>query len=252
MIEQDNFITFNEQGHTYTDKEGYKYVSVSDLVGMVEPDFPAHVIAKAVAKKEKVNTETVLQRWEDAKQEAINIGNEIHRALKEYRTGEVKNRYWLPMLMEVNKIFNKYDSTDSEKMVYSKRHLVAGTADIICYRNRKIADIYDFKTNERRGIQFQDKYNKYLKSPLEWLENCNYNIYCLKLSLYGRLMELSLGYRVGKLGLIYISPFNAVEYETYPVPYMRAEVDILLEHHARENITRRPEYIPKGDDLWEE
>lgn len=222
-------IKFIEEGHKYI-KDDIEYTSVSKILSLVEPVFPAKVIAKNIAKSQGTTIEEVLQEWKRKRDMASEIGNDIHNALDEFsKNGNSKDPYWERVAGNLEEeLFSKYNAVDSEFVLHSDKYLAAGTADRLCYRNKNIIDIRDFKTNETRGIQYTDKYNKFMREPLGYLENTNYNRYCLQLSCYGFMVEEQLKYKIGNLALIFIPPVDPMGWQYIPVPYMKREAEILF------------------------
>jgi len=66
--------------------------------------------------------------------------------------------------------------------------------------------------------------------PFDHLEDCNYIHYSLQLSMYAFMSQLTWGCRIGKLAILYID--NDLKLNIYPIPYMRLEAKLLLEHNA--------------------
>lgn len=222
-------LKFIEKDHKYF-KNGLEYNSVSKIIELVKPHFPANIIASNVAKSQGVSKEEILHEWKTARDMASQIGNDIHNALDQYsKNGVSKDLYWNDVARDIEKkLFSKYNTVDSEFMVHSDEHRVAGTVDRICYRNKNVIDIRDFKTNEKNGIVYEDKNKKFLSEPLSHLESTNYNTYALQLSIYGVLIEEMLNYKIGNLALIYIPPLNPMDWSYIPVPYMKKEAKALL------------------------
>ena len=233
----DKFITLDEENHTYFDKYGNKYASVSSLMRALMPKFANRPIAAAVAKRDGITVEEVLAQWEQKKNNAIDHGNRIHNSVKKYLNNDsVDDIQMFPFLKKFKNEFYEYGVLKCEKdIVYSTDHLVAGTPDIEGYRSKKVIDIFDIKTNLERGIQFFDKYGKYMKEPVSHLEACNYNEHCLQISLYGLLAEMSQKYKIGGLGIYFIKDHHKGEWDYIPVPYLKKEAEAILENHIEVN-----------------
>ena len=229
-------IEFKEKEHKYF-KGTTEYSSVSKVISTVEPPFPAEVIARNIAKSQGVTKEEILEEWRQKRDSSTEIGNDVHRAMDQFsRNGICNDLYWNDTAKDIEKkLFSKYDVVDSEVVLHSDKFEIAGTADRLCYRNKHIIDIRDFKTNEVKGIVYADKYNKFMKGPLSHLENTNYNKYAIQLSCYGYLVEEELGYKIGNLALVFIPPTNPMDWQYIPVPYMRKEVEDLFIQHRLNN-----------------
>jgi len=230
-------VKYDEEKRSYFDSSGNKYNRVSDILKAVEPIFPRDAIARAIAKRNGMTVDEVQAEWEVKAKATRDIGNEIHGALDDSNKGTLDgSNYWYLMAEVVHeKYFKEYSVVASEKILSSADFRLAGCVDRICYRNKTIADIRDFKTNEIKGVQYRDEYNKYFRDPLPWLENTNYNRLALQLSLYGLLMEDTTKYKVGNLAGIFIPPHDPMNHSYIPVPYMKLEAQLLIRHYMSEN-----------------
>ena len=128
-----------------------------------------------------------------------------------------------------------------EALVYSTQYMIAGQSDLVIQRTmqkkRALFDFYDYKTNLEKGIQFTSMgrkdglikhYNRFLLHPVDHLEDCNYNLYSLQLSIYAYLAQTSWNIRVGRLAIIYIN--RNMQARLYPVPYMRHEAKAICDN----------------------
>ena len=66
-------------------------------------------------------------------------------------------------------------------------------------------------------------YGNWLKPPLTYLSDCQYNIYGLQMSIYAYMFQMETGKKVGRMGLLYLNPEKDYEFEIIPVPYMGLE-----------------------------
>jgi len=100
-------------------------------------------------------------------------------------------------------------------------------------------DFYDYKTNLSQGIRYDSigwnknpikHYNRFMFSPLNHLEDCNYNKYAMQLSSYAYMAEITYGVKVGKLFIIFIwLDGTKYKYKFIPVPYMRMEAAAIFQ-----------------------
>lgn len=72
-------------------------------------------------------------------------------------------------------------------------HALAGTPDMLVLREKSF-DVHDYKTDKEirtKGYFLKGQYGKTEKmlKPVDMLENCNYEMYCLQLHLYAILVE---------------------------------------------------------------
>lgn len=149
------------------------------------------------------------------------------------------------LLLLINNGFILY----AEKKVFSVKYLIAGTIDVLAVKGNKFI-IVDWKTNKDQ-MMFESGYFKkqringkyiktdewvrkikYLKSPLDTVEDCKGMIYTLQLSSYARMMEL-WGYTlVNKgLGIWHFRPRKKPIY--IPITYLRQEVNEILNYRYK-------------------
>lgn len=241
-------IIFNAEKHEYRNPKGDLYTSVSQLIRKIEPKFPEYVVARNIAKRDNITIEEVLSEWKAKKNRAADVGKRIHEAMDSQIVNNLEatgadGDYWMKIAASTWDIFKDYKAIDSEEILHSEEYGIAGTTDRICYRNKKVVDVRDFKTNEAKGIQYQNEQNQFLGEPLSWLEHTNYNTAALQLSSYAYLIEMTRGYKIGNLAIIFIPPYDPLNFEYIPVPYMKAEVKLLFEHHkATNNIESLPQW----------
>lgn len=250
MIGLQEHITFKEDTHQYFDPSGEEYTSVSRILRLVTPDFDKKAVsgfmAKKMAKEEGISIDQaqhrILNEWEEAKDYSIDHGNFIHNNLEAYLKSGTCDAKVISAGKRILSFLSSYYRYYPEAILYSGKHKAAGTADLPVQRQRKrdgVWDFYDFKTNVKKGIYFdsikrmdgkiEKHYNRFLKAPLDHLEDSNYNTYCLQLSIYAYMAETTFGAKVGRLGIIFIGKDMSIK--MYPVPYMRFEAIALLEAH---------------------
>ena len=75
------------------------------------------------------------------------------------------------------------------------------------------------------------KYNEYLLEPLDHLMNCEYNVYALQVSIYAYMFELLTGKSCQSLRIFYLRDSTGKYWQEYNVPYMKLEVERLLNHY---------------------
>ena len=204
---------------------------------------------KPMASEDELNKETdvVLAEWEVKRDTAANKGTVIHNVIHKYTTTGLLEKDQLPYLPFCNRLlqyFQFYHKSFNEYLLDFDG--TAGTADKICQRQKKedsVYDFFDYKTNETKEGESYIKYdsmkvkegeikhyNRFLNEPLSYLEDCNYNDYCVQLSGYAYMAEKKYGIKVGKLAIINIlNGFGndiPTTFEIIPVPYMRYEMEV--------------------------
>jgi len=199
-------------------------------------------MAAGIAKEQGISQEQaqkdLLAEWDQKRDSSIDRGESIHKAIEVYlKTGNKKEEF--PEVINfIRDLVKPYYRFYPETILYEQTSRVAGQTDLVIQRqksNDSLFDFYDYKTNESKGIQFdsigrkQDPirhYNRMFLAPLDHLEDCNYNLYALQLSLYAYLAQVTYGIKIGRLAIIFIN--NEMKINLYPVPYLKLEAIYLL------------------------
>lgn len=213
MTSTSNMVYFDSASHTYRLGDKTFKRSVTQVVNEYVPPFPAEMIAGKIAKKEGVETQDILDKWELNKNIACAYGDAVDLAVRYYVSyGEMPKQEHLQAIVERFKADYTGDLV-ANITAYSEEHSVVGTTDIIEKLGDKKVKIIDVKSN----ADFYKKGNGKLLAPFNDLENNNLNKYRLQLSIYRDLFAFR-GIQVeglevwhSQLGVINIEPLNTTE-----------------------------------------
>jgi hypothetical protein len=239
-------IIFTPDTHQYYNKQKEEYSSVTRILRNIQVPFDREGMSKrmavSLAEDSGISIEQaqqeILQDWEDKRSSSEDKGNYVHDNLDKYiRTGKVEEAMEKPVAF-IQNILKQYYRFYPEVLLYSHKYKVAGRTDLVLQRQKNkspVLDLIDYKTNESKGICFDSisrkdvikHYNKFLLPPLEYLEDCNYHIYSLQLSIYALLAMECTGARIGKLGIIFFD--NQFDARYIPVPFMYQEAKLICE-----------------------
>lgn len=257
-------IVFKPDTHQYFNLKNEEYRSVSRLLDLIRVPFNRDMISQVMARKvasetgrdESLVRKELLKEWEDKKNSSIDKGNYIHDGLENYaKTGTIWSGLEGPVAF-MQEIFRQYYRFYPEIILYSHKHRVAGRTDLILQRQKSkdpVLDVFDYKSNESKGIVFDSAtrkegvlkhYNKFFLPPFDYLEDCNYNSYALQISIYAYLIMSQLGYRIGKLGIIFFD--NNLAGTFIPVPFMYHEAKMLCEMNVEQKA------LPELDGIFHE
>jgi hypothetical protein len=245
MFMQDEII-FTPDTHQYYNKQKEEYSSVTRILRNIQVPFDREGMSKrmavSLAEDSGISIEQaqqeILQDWEDKRSSSEDKGNYVHDNLDKYiRTGKVEEAMEKPVAF-IQNILKQYYRFYPEVLLYSHKYKVAGRTDLVLQRQKNkspVLDLVDYKTNESKGICFDSisrkdvikHYNKFLLPPLEYLEDCNYHIYSLQLSIYALLAMECAGVRIGKLGIVFFD--NQFDARYIPVPFMYQEAKMICE-----------------------
>lgn len=194
-----------------------------------------------------VIAEDYLGEWEENRILQTELGTEQHdiRELAAYD----KKGYLNPLDGITYKLINNPGEFDNqtylkgidkipkgvlpETLVNHPAKDICGQADKVFFKGNKHFDLIDYKTDksmERSGIYLPSKkQSARLLKPIDWLQDCNYIKYTLKMSTYAYMLEL-WGYKCDKMAIILIGKGDYIDRptEVIRIPYMRSLVKRLV------------------------
>ena len=240
-------IEFHEEGHFYTLND-YKFgISATSLIETYGQEFDSDSISQMVANKRGISQQEVLNEWKKENEFSCIKGSCIHLKAQSlwmkdnYETdyniiddavdkNRLKKEYDIMSKQAIN-FYNDYkdmyDMIQDEFIVWSKEFDIAGSIDGIMYNKyTQQCCILDFKSN--KDLQFESKYHKKMKVPLHKLDDVNGQHYYIQLSIYKYLIEKYTNIKVDELFIVYFN-INANDYEIINIPYLKEEVEIILE-----------------------
>lgn len=261
-------VTFQAEGHRYTNDKGEVYISVTTLIGKYKAPFDAQYWSTYKAIKlvlEKKGT------WDRFKRRAGGWNNVVafYKSLNDFPyTDEVTKakiqflQSWAEagrIAREVGSAYHQQMEDVSHAMGYEEKKgkgiRVCSPADLLhlqefendgvytellLYNDHfKLAGMADKVIKEGRLVHIHDyKTSKVIemeafqeqtmKHPIHQLPSCNYFEYSLQLSIYAWMLE-QVGYQIGELVIEHV-PDNHREYKC---KYLRDEVQSLLSHYGK-------------------
>jgi len=171
-------LIFNKEAHTYH-LDGKELKSVSKWIEQFVPKFDSEAVSMACAKRDNLNQQDILDKWEKKKNISVHLGNWVHESIEYYL------KYDKDFTNAPVEAFKKHQTQNrylSETIVHNDE--IAGTIDLIEVIEKGKVKIHDFKTNE-------DLYKKKGKLLGEYkhLENSPVNKYTLQLNKYKELLQ---------------------------------------------------------------
>lgn len=200
-------VKFIEDTHQYLTEDGRELISVSAFTERFKPKVDWKAVAKKVAAKktkagEPTTTEEILKKWEEKRDLSAKIGTIFHSIKEEELLGQENPIFYnIPCSTKeclytgtdkwsipINKLEN--NTVYPELMIYDLEHMICGQSDKVIVANNKI-NIWDYKTDAE--IKFKAFSSQWVKpqkllGPLAHLDDCNANIYSIKMSLYMYLL----------------------------------------------------------------
>lgn len=251
-------ITFNEKSHTYKidSKPSGKY-SVTGLISSVKEKFDEDKWAAIKGKEIGLSPDEMKAYWKLHNRVSTLQGSNLHAYIEYYYQNKIyasnvkndkeelgeelyeKMRKNLRLL--VPQFLNFYQDTKEEILPVKQEFIVGdigstkicGMLDMLAYNTKlDVFEIYDFKTNKEFNLK--SAYNKKLLPPLDHLEECEYNVYSLQLSLYKTFIERYTDIKVGDLKVVWFS-VNNENYKLIPLKFMPEECEVLLNNYLTNN-----------------
>lgn len=197
--------------------------------------------------KLKQRQEEIKAEYKRKRDESCERGTKIHEdfELGFYNKTQFDfGRYNLPQLNGDYECKQNYYKLDLVRGVYPELMIscifdnvrVSGQIDLLILDGDEVF-IIDHKSNsEIKKHSFFDsrrKTRQMMKSPLNNLEDCNWNHYCLQLSLYAYMIEtLYPNLHIGSLKLNHIDHNDNVN--IMDVPYLKDDVKRMLKHYSNQ------------------
>lgn len=261
-------VTFQEEGHKYTNEKGEQYISVTTLIGKYKTPFDSDYWSTYKALK------FVLEKkgsWSHYKQRAGGWERvvEFHKqnlTMYEEEIRQVKQQFlqqWdkkgrdareagtaYHQAQETTKRLEGHDTIGGKQFpVQSPTDLLALQEfakdgiynELLLYNDYfKVAGTADKVIKQGRTIDIHDYktseeiemqsfQDTRLKHPLQHLPACNFYEYSIQLSIYAWMLEV-VGYHIGNLAIEHVKDNNRL----HPVKYLRDEVQNLLSHYGEQ------------------
>lgn len=246
-------VEYGEYSEWLRDVES-PYLSVTSFLKWFEPFVDWELMAKNYAKKHNMKLEKVKKLWLDKGEEGRMRGSKHH-----YRREEEMARG------ELNSVIGDYDSSRVvrvlevdgekedkvlelemgciyvEKLLWLEDYKISGMADIIRVDDLGFVHVMDYKTDKSLEHKSWKLSNKGIPDrcyyPIKHIDYCNMNKYALQLSLYMYMVLLhNPGLKFGSLTILHERfSHNGIYTKTEPhnIPYLKHEIELLLEHRAK-------------------
>ena len=235
-------FSFYSSDHHYEYKGKRVGISVTRLIEEYTQPFDAETIAQRVANKSGKSVEEVLDEWQQKNEWSCKKGSIGHEYAQHLWRGEVEFVYETikdkNKKNDLEKIFtqaehfcrdylHKLAPIADEFVVGSFEYDVASAIDEL-FVNKATGGLVlvDYKTNS--DIHKNEKYAGKMKAPLGHLKDTTLNHYAIQLSIYKYLVEKYAGVKVDEMFIVYMSE-NIENYEIIDVPYLKKEVETILE-----------------------
>jgi len=231
-------IAFDEESHKYLHPKDVtgnaEYISVTTLIERFFPfDLKRYVERKAI--EENRTEEDVLDEYLLMRDEAAEKGTFLHCQIENYLKGnefESDSKEFRMFLEFYEKEVKprKLKFFDAEKMIFSDKHIVAGTIDCLFKKDGKEEFVMlDWKRSKKLIIDGRPRIfgYGYALSELSTLDNSSFYRYCLQQNIYKHIVETEYSMKISSMKLVVLHE-NYSEYYVVDVPTMKKETNIIL------------------------
>lgn len=193
--------------------------------------------------------QTILDMWGEENRNSCERGTRIHADLENSFYKKKKDidlsKYQIGGKFECIKDHNNLDLENGiypeyliSRVSEDGKLRIAGQIDLLVKKGNKII-IGDWKTNKKIDLKsFFDsktKTSSKMKYPLNNLDDCNYNHYCLQLSTYAWMIQkLNPEFEIEDLVLVHFDHTDNMT--VYHLPYLKDEVIKMLSFYKKESI----------------
>lgn len=246
-------FVFFEKDHHYEFKGQKVGISVTSLIETYTNEFNADAMAQMVATKENKTILEVLDDWQYKNDFSKAKGSTCHEFIQSLWTKEK----WEPLLFDKSENYlsavgliqeqainfkldydDKLEHLACEHIIGSDEYDIASAVDHL-FVNKATGELVlvDYKTNT--DIYKGDKYAKKMKVPLTHLKDTTLNHYAIQISIYKYLIEKYTGLKISEFFIVWFSEINE-DYKIIEVPYLKEEVEKILENRRSKNMKSVP------------
>jgi hypothetical protein len=222
---------------------GQKYTSVTKILQLVEHEFETEKVAARIVKQSDstknpdyigMNYDEIIDYWQMLNDTANEYGTFVHETVEKYLLAD---NWYFPKDELEKKVIRAYKKLNvdegvciyPERIMFSEKYALAGTADLKIDIDEHFFDIGDWKTNKK--FEFFNPFgSQCLKQPVEHLQQCHHSLYSLQLSIYAYMCEEETGMKCRQIWIGYWSR-ETEEFSRVAVTYLKNEARQLLELH---------------------
>lgn len=252
-ILKDSFkdFVFYEDGHYYECKGKRVGISVTTFIHEFCNEFDAEGMVEKVANRDGKTIQQVLDEWAYKRDFSCEKGTTCHEWSQSLWSGAE----YKPLLYDESKEYmsalikirsqavnfkNDYQETlehlIDELPIGSEEYDIASCVDHLFY-NKLTGGLVlvDYKTNSLMDGYNKKPYKKAMKVPLSHINDDALHHYHIQLSIYKYLIEKYTGLKVDEMFIVYMSE-NIENYEIIDIPYLKEEVEEILENRRVKNM----------------
>jgi hypothetical protein len=223
---------------------GEIFTSVTTVISSIEHEFDTEAVATAISKQSDLDPkknkdyigmskDRLIAYWQEINDTANAYGTHVHEVLEKYLLAK---KWFFPdndFDVRVCRAFDELELDEGiqvhpELALFSEEYKLAGTSDLVIDIDDVFFDVGDFKTN--KVFNFYSQYKQTLKQPFSHLQDCQFVVYTLQLSVYAYMYEVSTGRKCRQLYALYFDK-KTEKFSKINLMYMKHEAEKLLKHH---------------------
>lgn len=242
-------FVFYPQDHHYEYKGKRVGISVTRLIEDYTNEFDSQSVAEKVAERDGKSVQEVLDEWKYKNDFSKVKGSTCHEYAQSLWSGEKwkvklfdnseEYRKAVAKIMHQANDFcqdyiNRLEHLADEYVIGSEEYDIASAIDHL-FINKLTGKLVlvDYKTNS--DIHKNEKYAKNMKVPLSHLKDFTLNHYYIQLSIYKYLVEKYTNLKIEEMFIVWFSE-NIENYEIIDIPYLKKEVEEILENRRVKNM----------------
>ena len=260
-ILKDSFkdFVFYEDGHYYECKGKRVGISVTTFIHEFCNEFDAEGMAEKVANRDGKTIQQVLDEWAYKRDFSCAKGTTCHEHAQSIWSGKEyfeigfgdnddQRIEFGECVRKIQKQASNFylDYADAlehlvdELPIGSEEYDIASCVDHLFY-NKLTGGLVlvDYKTNSLMDGYNKRAYKKAMKVPLSHINNDALHHYHIQLSIYKYLIEKYTGLKVDEMFIVYMSE-NIENYEIIDIPYLKEEVEMILNTRKVKNMKSVP------------
>ena len=256
-ILKDSFkdFKFYEDGHYYECKGKRVEISVTTFIHEFCNEFDAEGMAEKVANRDGKTIQQVLDEWAYKRDFSCEKGTTCHEWSQSLWSGaEYKallydeSKEYMSALIKIrgqavnfkNDYQEHLEHLIDELPIGSEEYDIASCVDHLFY-NKLTGGLVlvDYKTNSLMDGYNKKAYKKAMKVPLSHINDDALHHYHIQLSIYKYLIEKYTGLKVDEMFIVYMSE-NIENYEIIDIPYLKEEVEMILNTRKVKNMKSVP------------
>jgi hypothetical protein len=171
----------------------------------------------------KTTPEIIKSEWNAKRDKGTTVGTHIHKVYEDNWRGKRHGSKY-DVIYDFTIKNPHIIAIDTEIIVGDEELGIMGQIDALTANlKEKELQIRDLKTDDE--IKFSNPYQK-MFAPFDYLDDCNFNQYMIKINMYAYLFEKCTTSKIGKMFIDHISK-QTFEHKVIPVPKIEMTHDII-------------------------